>query len=317
MCPLRRLHLPSDLPDFASNDYLGLSRSPLFLSKTYAETERLQRIGSTGSRLLTGNSPYAMELEERIAQFHRFEAALLFGSGYMANLGLLSALEGPFYYDTHIHPSIRDGIKLSMGAAYPLRHNDLNHLMWRLQRQPGTVIVESIYSTDGSKAPLAEITNLVQQYRSRLIVDEAHAIGVYGEEGRGFATNAVFAKVITFSKALGCYGGAVLCSAALKQRLLNTARSCIYSTALPYPSLAALSITYDFFPKMDQERNYLYTHTLGETHLYAIPYQNLAPPFALAHLRPPTVAKEVWRIALHSYNTSEEVKRLKTWIQSL
>lgn len=315
--PLRRLTIPATLPDFASNDYLGLARSPHFLEMTQKESTRIGKMGSTGSRLLTGNSMYAEELEERIAHFHGFEACQLFGSGYMANLGLLSALEGPLYYDTHVHASTRDGIKLGGQPAYPLRHNDLNHVESRLRNRPGTVCVESIYSTDGSKAPLNELETLTQKYHSRLIVDEAHALGVYGTAGQGLTSSAVFAKVITFSKALGCFGGAVLGSKSLKSLLLNRARSCIYSTALPYPNLAAIHTAYNLFPSMDKERAALHSLIFAKTHLYTIPYASQSPPIAICHLRPPTVCKDVWRISLHAFNTPTEMEVLRSWIKSL
>jgi len=306
------------LPDFASNDYLGLARSALLLQTTQTILEKVGRIGSTGSRLVTGNSLYTQALEEYIAQFHGSETALLFGSGYMANMGLLSALDQTIYFDTHVHPSVKDGICLSRQKSLRLRHNDLNHLEWRLKKGVGIVCVNSIYSTDGSRAPLQQIQELTERYGCSLIVDEAHAIGIYGKNGRGLAPTHVFARVITFSKALGCYGGAVLCSHALKSRLLNRARPCIYSTALSYPLLAAIQATYALFPQMDKERALLHELMWGESHIAVIPYQEqLTPPFALAHLRPPTVAKPVWRISLHAYNTFSQVRRLTQWIASL
>lgn len=313
----RRLLPPSSLPDFASNDYLGLARSPIFLQALQEETARIKRIGSTGSRLLTGNSPYAEELEMRIAAFHGFEAALLFGSGYMANLGLLSALPGPFYYDTHVHLSARDGIYLSRQPAFPVRHNDLNHLEHRLKKKGGFVFVESLYSSDGSLAPLSDLEALTMRTNAHLIVDEAHAVGVCGPSGKGLASPHIFAKVITFSKALGCYGAAVLGSKTLKTLLINRARSCIYSTALPFPLLAAIQTAYDFFPGMEQERLHLHQVQIGPSHIHALPYTDRTPPVNLAHLRPPTVPKEVWRISFHAYNTLNEVRSLQEWIKSL
>ena len=313
----RKLLPPSPLPDFASNDYLGLARSPVFLKAIQEETSRIGRIGSTGSRLLTGNSAYAEELEKRIAAFHGFEAALLFGSGYLANLGLISALPGPFYYDTHVHNSVRDGIVLSRQSAFPLRHNDLNHVEFRLKKQAGFVFVESLYSTNGSFAPLKDLEWLIEKYKAHLIVDEAHTIGVCGPFGKGLASSQIFAKVITFSKALGGYGAAVLGSLSLKTLLINRARSCIYSSALPFPILAAIQTAYDFFPKMERERIHLRKLQIGPSHIFALPYRATTPPVNVAHLRPPTVAKEVWRISFHAYNTLDEVRSLQEWINSL
>ena len=266
---LRFLRRENELVDFASNDYLGISRSEQLRFAIAGELKKhpsLNSLGSTGSRLLTGNTCYAEELEAKIAAFHGCEAGLLFSCGYMANVGLLSAIatsKDVIIYDTHVHASMHDGIQLSNAKAYPFRHNDLSHLENRLKkRQKGCfVCIESVYSIDGSFAPLKDISELCKKYEAYLIVDEAHAGGIFGPSGKGLSADKsidAFAKVITFGKAFGTFGAIVLGSAVLKKCLLNFARSCIYTTALPPLSLAAIKCAYDIMPSMNQERDYLH-----------------------------------------------------------
>ncbi len=312
------------LVDFASNDYLGLSR----------------KFGATGSRLLTGNSKLAEELETAIAAFHGYETGLIFNCGYMANLGLLSAVaesDDTIIYDAHVHASTKDGIALSRAKAFPFRHNDLEHLEKRLKRNC-FVCVESIYSTDGSKAPLREICSLVSRYGAHLIVDEAHAVGVYGPEGRGLVAEQglmphVFAQVVTFGKALGTFGAIVLGSRRLTQGLLNFSRPFIYTTALPYPILAAIKRSYELFPKLELERQQL--RALSEFFQNESVIQAVTIPgngavkeaskkllergFDVRPLLSPTVqrGKECLRICLHAFNTQTQVLELTRWLTSL
>lgn len=329
---LRRLSTTKGLIDFASNDYLGLSRSPLLFDTIWEESKKLERLGSTGSRLLTGNSSYIEALEERIADFHGYEEGLIFGCGYMANIGLLAALgDASFIYDAEVHASIRSGIRLSRSPAYPFRHNDLAHLEERLKKNKQSFIcVESIYSTDGSFAPLSEICCLAKKYRSSLIVDEAHAVGVLGPEGRGLVAQAnlqkeVFAQVVTFGKALGVYGAVVLGSPALKEALINFAPSCIYTTALPFYALAAIKSSYDLFPKLEKERAHLLS--LASSHIQSLPVSGnyvargkekmlQEKGFDVRALLSPTVqrGKERLRLTLHSFNTKKQLKELLQYL---
>lgn len=312
----RRLHTLPGLIDFSSNDYLGLAK----------ELKWEEKMGSTGSRLLTGNSAYAEELERDIANFHGFEAGLLFNCGYMANLGLLSILTGAILFDANVHASMRDGMKLSKATAFPFRHNDLDHLESRLKSHPQSYIcIESIYSTDGSIAPLQEIKNLSEHYGAHLIVDEAHAVGVYGPRGRGLASEA-FAKVVTFGKALGAQGAIILCSHQLRELLINFANSFIYTTALPYYSLAAIKSSYNLFPQLDKERAHIQQliQILGsKSHIHAVKIPGNHPAkqasqrlinlgFDVRPLLSPTVQKghEVLRISLHAFNTPQQVRTL-------
>lgn len=345
---LRALQTVQRLVDFASNDYLGLARSQA-LSIAVEEQSALcphvlNGYGSTGSRLLSGNTAYAQSLEDQIARFHGYEAGLLFNCGYMANVGLLSTVAGPddvVLFDSRVHASMHDGIRLSRSNAFPFRHNDLNHLEARLKSNKRIgrqfICIESIYSTDGSKAPLKEVCALADRYGACLIIDEAHAVGVHGIDGRGLAaeegvTSHIFAQVSTFGKALGVFGAVVLGSNALKQGLINFATSYIYTTALPFHLLAAIKCSYELFPALESERAHLrrLIHLFrdaypssSETHIQSVPLRgndavkNAAKELAnfgfdVRPLMSPTVrqGREVLRVCLHAFNTKDELKDL-------
>lgn len=332
--------------DFSSNDTLGLARSLELAQAWEKKLLPYNRLGSTGSRLLTGNSSYAEALENRIAHFHGFDAGVIFNCGYMANLGLLSTIgsqESVIFYDIGVHASTHEGIRLSQATAFPFKHNDLEHLEQRLQhcapKKERFICVESIYSTDGSRAPLSQIYQLATKYDAHLIVDEAHAVGVYGDMGRGSVNSPIFAKVVTFGKALGTYGAIVLGSHTLKQALINFATSYIYTTALPFQILAAISCSYDLFPQMEKERLHI-QHLIrlfhqafpnaSTTHIQSIPFSGnqaaKAAAKSLAHYRldvrpllSPTVRQgnEMLRVCLHTFNTEEELALLIQHLQSL
>ncbi len=232
---LRSLSSFQGMTDFYSNDYLGLAKSNFPISTNHA--------GSTGSRLISGNSLEAIKAEKYVADFYQSEADLIFNSGYDANIGLFSSVPqrgDVILYDEFIHASVRDGIRLSHAKAFSFRHNDLVDLEAKLERFEGTVFVavESLYSMDGDLAPLKEIAEICKTHQALLIVDEAHAGGIFGMEGRGLCAELeieklVFARLITFGKAYGTHGAAVLGSETLKTYLINFARSFIYTTALP------------------------------------------------------------------------------------
>jgi 8-amino-7-oxononanoate synthase len=336
----RTLRLPDNKIDFCSNDYLGISRlhSPI--------TPLGEGGGSTGSRLLAGNYPLIEATEQQIATFNEAEAGLIFNSGYDANIGLLSCVPqkgDTIIYDFLSHASIRDGIRLSQAQSFAFLHNELNDLERRLKSSTGNVFVvtESVFSMDGDFCPLQQIADLCKQYNAHLIVDEAHATGVIGEKGEGLTQHLclqeqVFARVHTFGKACGCHGAIVLGSNALRDYLINFARSFIYSTALPPSAISAIANSYSLFPTMDKEReqlktliNYFQSATIaypkfvsqtpiqvviveGNTEVKrvadSLQYNNL-------DVRPilyPTVpkGKERLRIVLHSFNTLKEVELL-------
>lgn len=345
---LRKLQILPPSIDFSSNDYLGLARCPQLAMSVFQKWQRclghLNGLGSTGSRLLTGNSLYAEELEEKIAKFHGYEAGLLFGCGYMANVGLLLAItnqKSVIFFDAKVHASTYDGIRLSRSKAFAFRHNDCNHLESRLKNcsteEDRFICIESIYSTDGSTSPITEISQLAQKYDAHLIVDEAHAVGVCGPKGSGLVvehnlTSCVFAQVTTFGKALGTYGAIVLGNRTLKQALINFATSYIYTTALPFQTLAAIDCSYDLFPQMDRQRDHLQKliqifrksyPSLSLTHIQSIPIKGnksvkqaaqsiIKKGFDIRPLLSPTVQRghEVLRICLHAFNTESELTQL-------
>ena len=261
---LRKLVVNNRLVDFCSNDYLSFASSEKLFQEIEIELSTLRSsvstlTGSTGSRLLAGNSTYVEELEKKIAIFHNATAGLIYNSGYDANVGLFSALGkkgDTIIYDELIHASVHDGIKLSSGSAFMFRHNDTVHLEERLKRTEGVVYVavESIYSMDGDTAPLKDIVALCKKYNANLIVDEAHATGVTENNGKGLVQQLnleqeVFARLHTFGKALGCHGAVVLGSDLLRSFLINFSRSFIYTTALPIKSLVAVNQSYQLLQK--------------------------------------------------------------------
>ena len=191
---LRNLSSNQNLADFCSNDYLGFARSErlkaLIESQLKLHTSYLS--GSTGSRLISGNDDFTEKLEAEIALFHNAESALIFNSGYDANVGLFSSLPqrgDTIILDELIHASIIDGARLSYANRYTFKHNDLISLEEKLKLSKGNIYIgiESIYSMDGDAAPIAEIIELAEQYEAVVIVDEAHAVGIFGQNGRGLS----------------------------------------------------------------------------------------------------------------------------------
>lgn len=260
------------LCDLTSSDYLGFARSPV-LRRTIWEAYSQEydnhelRLGATGSRLLTGNSEEAVELENFIATTYNADKALIYNCGYMANLGLLTAIaqeNDTIIYDSEIHASTKDGIKLSKARSFPFRHQDLGHLEKRLRKiSPGSfVCIESVYSMSGDIAPLEEICALCEQFGHYLIVDEAHGLGIIGEKGEGLVSarqleSKVFARVLTFGKAPGVHGAAVLGSSLLCEYLVNFSRAFVYTTALPYYSLVTIGCSLRALSKAHKERAHL------------------------------------------------------------
>lgn len=251
---LRSLKQETDLIDFCSNDYLGFARSSELRRLIETESNNTGNLnGSTGSRLISGNLKFTEELEATIATNLNAEAALLFNSGYDANVGLLSCLPqrgDTVICDELIHASAIDGVRLSNANRYTFQHNNLDSLEGKLKNAKGLcyVVVESVYSMDGDTPPLVEIAELSRKYNANLIVDEAHAFGLYskGLIAELGIQNQVFARVVTFGKALGCHGAVVLGSNLLRTYLINFARSFIYTTAAPFHQLAAIKAGLEF-----------------------------------------------------------------------
>ena len=243
----------SRLVDLAGNDYLGLTKDPRVI-RAAAEAALRWGTSAAASRLVTGSLQLHSELEAELTQFTGNESALVFSTGYQANLGVVTALADSdtlIVSDAHVHASLVDGCRLAhAGRLEIVPHSDLDAVATALKarRQPrAVVLVESVYSVLGDAAPLAEVAALVEEYDALLVVDEAHAIAVAGHEGRGLVATAGLAgrpdivTTLTLSKALASQGGAVLGSPAVIDHLINTARPFIYDTGLaPAATAAAL-----------------------------------------------------------------------------
>jgi 8-amino-7-oxononanoate synthase len=230
--------------NFSSNDYLDLARRPEVVAAG-AEAARAAGSGATASRLMAGTLSWHEELERRLAGFKNYPAALVFGSGYLTNVGAIPALVGrgdTIVADRLVHACIIDGAILSRANLRRFEHNEAGDLEKHLKSGSASgrrlVVTESVFSMDGDLAPLADIARLADEYEAMIMVDEAHATGVFGPEGRGLVNalgleSRVNVSMGTLSKALGGYGGFVACSAVLRELFVNRARSFIYSTALP------------------------------------------------------------------------------------
>jgi 8-amino-7-oxononanoate synthase len=250
----RRRLIPEAGADFSSNDYLGLGRSGLLADAARAALDRGVPVGSGGSRLLRGNCPEHEALEAEAAAFFGSESALWFATGYAANSALFSTLPQRgdlIVHDELVHASAHEGMKLSRAEAVPVRHNDaeaFDHAIrrWRAQGATGTpwLAVESLYSMDGDRAPLADLMAIADRHDAVLLVDEAHATGVFGADGRGLADNISGRENVialrTCGKALGCEGALVCGPAVVTDFLVNRGRGFIFSTA-PSPLMAAVA----------------------------------------------------------------------------
>lgn len=231
-----------------SNNYLGLADHPR-VQEAAADAAARWGVGAGSSRLVSGTMTVHRRLEERLAAFKRTEAALLFGSGYLANLGVVSALgrAGEVIFSDELnHASIIDGCRLSKAETFVYAHNDMEHLAWGLEQagaRASLIVTEAVFSMDGDLAPLQEIAGLARRHDVRLVVDEAHSTGCLGPGGRGAVADAelegeVDIVIGTLGKALGAYGAFAACSAEMAQYLVNTARPLIFSTAPPPPAVA-------------------------------------------------------------------------------
>jgi 8-amino-7-oxononanoate synthase len=265
---LRSLELSSGV-SLCSNDYLGLAADPRLKQAVVEGLERSAKIASTGSRLLSGNSREWQEVEEEFAGFAGTPAALYFSSGYAANVGLLSCLLQPgdvVFSDSQNHASIIDGIRLSGARKVIYPHCDIGALAQefaacRDENGCKLIVTESIFSMDGDRAPVRELLALAKAYGADLIVDEAHATGVHGPQGRGLAADAdmvseILAVVHTCGKALASMGAFVCSGPALKDFLINRARTFIFSTGMPpyvaHQIRAALQIVKNADPERAQ-----------------------------------------------------------------
>ena len=341
---LRELRIVENKIDFCSNDYLGIVKNKWLEELTSPSIAH----GSTGSRLLSGNYQLVEETEKMISLFHDAEDGLIFNSGYDANAGILSCVpqkNDTIIYDQLSHASLRDGARLSLATTFSFLHNDMLDLEKKLSvAKDGSqkfVVTESVFSMDGDLAPLVDIVALCEKYDAALIVDEAHATGVIGENGVGLVQklnlqNRCFARIHTFGKACGAHGAIILGSEKLKKYLINFSRPFIYSTSLPPSAVAAIAASYKIFPTMETERNELeklivffqnmdfkYQKLPSATPIQAViipgngEVKRVADDLQKSNfdIRPilyPTVPKgsERLRIVLHSFNTKEEIEKM-------
>jgi 8-amino-7-oxononanoate synthase len=262
---LRSLETPHAL-DFSSNDYLGLACDSRIKQAVAAALASPEMAAATGSRLLSGNSERWMALESDFAKFAGTEAALYFTSGYLANVGLLASLLEPgdtVFSDSANHASLIDGMRLSKARRVVFPHLDLEFLEKALRAVPPEggkfIVVESVFSMEGDFAPLAELTRLAERYDAELIVDEAHAVGVFGPRGRGLVAAAglsanALATIFTCGKALAASGAFVCGSETLRNYLINRARNFIFSTALPPYFAAQVRAGFELASRADAER---------------------------------------------------------------
>jgi 8-amino-7-oxononanoate synthase len=341
---LRSLSCFDGMIDFHSNDYLGLASLEI--------SGNFKKKGSTGSRLISGTSDESLACEKILEDHFQVEGALFFNSGYDANLGFFSSVpqRGDIVlYDESIHASVRDGIRLSFAKAYSFKHNDVGDLKKHLSTVEGSiyVVIESLYSMNGDFAPLKEIAALCYEKGAFLIVDEAHSVGVFGYDGKGLVdefnlADKVFARLVTFGKAYGSHGAAILGTAELKKYLYNFARSFIYTTALPDESYARVSqiikrsdlqnrrealkenialfrSEFKSSSLISDSNSPIQMLILGDVILTEKLAQNCQENgFAVKAIFSPTVPKgsEGIRISLHSTNKSEEVRKLCSVIAS-
>lgn len=359
---IRKLALPNHLIDFASNDYLGFSKSEAIFNGTHSflfDNNIIQN-GATGSRLLSGNHIVYQEAENYISKFHDSENALLFNSGYDANVGFFNAVpqrNDVILYDELSHASIRDGIQLSNAKSYKFQHNDFEDLerlisKYKLGNSEIFVVTESVFSMDGDAPNLDELVQLCNKNNCFLVVDEAHALGVFSEHGEGLVQmlglqDNVFARIMTFGKGLGCHGAAILGSQKLIDYLVNFARSFIYTTGLSPHSVATILVAYQHLQTekealqklrenvihFNQEKKQLGLNPLfvrsksaiqsaiipGNQKVKNIANQLQEKGFDVKAILSPTVPEgyERLRICLHSYNTKEEISAVLRLLASI
>lgn len=342
--------------DFCSNDYLGLSKE---VARSVEFTELLSQvegqIGATGSRLVSGTTESHVLLEEKLAQFFRAEAALFFGSGYEANLALMSCIGSrgdTIIFDKNIHASMRDGIRLSQARSYSFRHNDLEDLRSKVANANGEVFVavESLYSMDGDIAPLDGLCRLSQEMGFKLVVDEAHSTGIFGSYGEGLVceygqADICFARVHTFGKAAGYKGACIVGGTTLKDYLINFSRPFIYSTAPDLITIALIQEVLVLLRAATDRRKQLVSNIAlwgelvgaarqatcfrpgspvqvfkisGNEAVMAAQELLERASFLVKGIRSPTVPEgaERIRICLHNFNSTDDIRRLWELLQN-
>ena len=336
--------------DFLSNDYLGFARQGKDLfDAEFLNWAQNQRIGSTGSRIVSGQSESLIQLEAECSEFFNSEACLFFQNGYLANLALLSTVAGrndTYIYDEQCHVSLKDGMRLSKATKYPFRHNDPEDLKKKLRQAKGKIFIvtESIFSMAGDTCPLKEISEIAKHYDAHIILDEAHSTGTRGIGGRGLSNELglekeVWARIYTFGKALGASGGILAISSTTKEYLTNYAHPVIYSTA-PMPLHAGICLKMlqklqsgpvhtenlqekiHFWNKNIEESGkpisqnlkspVQYFRIAGNENALKLSYELQSLGYQVKAMLSPTVAPghEQIRISLHSFNSFTDIQTL-------
>lgn len=357
----RSLSEASYLADFYSNDYLGYARNKTISDNTPSilKALKIDHHGSTGSRLISGNHRLFQLLEDKANTLFNAEAALYFNSGYEANIGLLSAILKPkdvVFFDELCHASIRDGLQMSRANSYKFKHNDLEDLVKKIEIQKKKehfqniyIITESVFSMDGDTADLNQLVKISKSCKAYLIIDEAHALGVCGQDYKGLSfefSKDIFARIYTCGKSLGGHGGFVLGSKALIDYLINFSRPFIYTTAASPFQVAQVVSALDYFEKYHQEKKQLeknikifidiahsndfnffvsknktaiqYIEIKGNEKVKKMAEKLNAKQFGVKAILSPTVpvGKERIRICLHSFNTTKHLNELFLLLKS-
>ena len=361
----RQLSTDNNLVDFSSNDYIGFAKSEIIFEQThqYLLDNNCKTNGATGSRLISGNSKLYEETEAFIANFHESETALIFNSGYDANIGFFGCVPQRndfILFDELCHASIRDGILISNAKSYKFNHNDfedLENLILRITNNKSSetniyIVTESVFSMDGDCPNFEELISVSEKYNCYLVVDEAHSLGVFGENGQGLVQtlqlqDKVFARIMTFGKSLGCHGAAILGCNNLRDYLVNFARSFIYTTGLSPHSIATILAAYKHLSKdekevqklrenivfFNQQKNILglkplFVRSKSAIQSAIIPSNNQVKKiaqtiqekgFSVKAILSPTVpeGQERLRICLHSYNTHDQINEILVLISTL
>ncbi len=352
-------HLEIGCIDFCSNDYLGFAKDPKIQEETLKTMQILSKDshfqtafnGSSGSRLISGNHPYIDALESELAEHHKAPAGLIFPNGFFANYTLLSCLptrKDILWIDEQAHASLWEGAKASLASFSSFRHNCLESLIKKIKNsrfkyKRAFICIQTLYPATGEIAPLKELIELSQKYEIELIVDEAHATGLYGSKGLGVVIkegleNQISIRMHTFSKALGAYGAIVFCNKETKQKLIENARPYIYSTALPLYNYVLMQKAHEKMRNADKERKILKSliHYFKEQNaLFSLLQKDsMCPIFSfeiedlyvakqyrkkcedkglmIYVLTPPSTrrGKIILRICLHAFNTKNEIDRL-------
>ena len=361
---LRKLPIATNGIDFSSNDYLGFAKNEEIFEAThqYLVQNNIKINGASGSRLISGNHNLYDITEKYIAAFHQAEAALIFNSGYDANVGFFSAVpqrNDVILYDELCHASIRDGIQMSHAKSYKFQHNNYEDLETKIaklqtpnsEQQTIYIVTESVFSMDGDTPNMETLVQLSEKYQALLVVDEAHALGVFGEKGEGVIQSQqlqdkLFARIMTFGKGLGCHGSAILGNTDLIEYLVNFARSFIYTTGLSPHSVATILVAYQnlnqsvelqklkeniaFFNQQKQLLGIkpLFVYSKSAIHSAILPGNDKVKKiasqlqekgFEVKAILSPTVpeGQERLRFCLHSYTTELEMKNVLDELSAL